>query len=239
MAILMKYVDFFLKWIFCLFLTSGLLPRLLHRDIDMDGARQGQKNLAWLHTVNASLLLKKGKLYRSACFQLVSKLSPFQKQFFFFGKCHWFSSLLPGSDLFVYFQNLPFFQPHQGHQPAPYIFLILLCCLSFLRDREHCATRNNPCCISLKCPCWVVFKLLLPKSHPSPIKRESSSLQKLLRWSECSVRMEEKVWALKVRKSRFQSQFCHLIALTLGELLNFPKLHSPINAHYVQNNVRC
>lgn len=163
------------------FLDFWLTSKIITQGYRYGWCKTGQKNLAWLHTVNASLLLKKGKLYRSACFQLVSKLSPLQKQFFIFGKCHWFSSLLSGSDLFVYFQNLPFFQSHQGHQPAPYIFLILLCCLSFLRDREHSATRNNPCCISLKCPCWVAFKLLLPKSHPSPIKRESSSLQKLLR----------------------------------------------------------
>lgn len=45
---------------------------------------------------------QKGKLYRSACFQLVSKLPPLQKQFFIFGKCHWFSYMLSGSDLFIF-----------------------------------------------------------------------------------------------------------------------------------------
>lgn len=147
---------------------------------------------------------QKGKLYKSACFQLVSKLPPLQKQFFIFGKCHWFSYMLSGSDLFI-FRICLFSDPIKAtnHCGSIYFFLILLCCLSFLRDREHSATRNNPCRISLKCPCWVVFKLSLPKSHPSPIKRESSWLQKLLQWSECSVRMEEKVWALKVRKSSF------------------------------------
>lgn len=178
----MTYKYFFLKWIFCFFLTSGLLPRLLHRDIDMDGARRGEKRSGLAAYSQCLPSSPEAKLYRFACFQLVSKWPPLQNTVFYL----WQMSLvfLSAVRMFYYlFLEFALFSI-PSRLPTivnPCVFLLLLCCLSLLRDREHGATRNKPCCISAKCLCWVVFKLSLSRSYSKPIKRESPWLQKLPR----------------------------------------------------------
>lgn len=127
----------------------------------------------------------KAKLYRLARFQLVSKWPPLQNTVFYL----WQMSLvfLSAVRMFYYlFLEFALFST-PSRLPTivnPCLFLLLLCCLSLLTDREHGAPRNKPWCISAKCICWVVFKLSLSRSYPNPIKRESPWLQKLPRWSE-------------------------------------------------------
>lgn len=153
----------------------------------------------------------KAKRYRLARFQLVSKWPPLQNTVFYL----WQMSLvfLSAVRMFYYlFLEFALFST-PSRLPTivnPCIFLLLLCCLSLLGDREHGATGNKPCCISAKGLCWVVFKLSLSRSYPNPIKRVPQVIG-------ISVRMEERVWALKGRKSKFKCQFCHLRAVTLGD----------------------
>lgn len=118
------------------FVFSWFLPRLLHRDIDMDGARQVQKEMGWLNIVNVSLLPKKPKLLRLACFQLISKRPPLQK-FSIFVKYQWFSSLLSGSALCIYFSHLPFFQYHKGYQPQWLHVFSQICLLPIVSQRQR------------------------------------------------------------------------------------------------------
>lgn len=103
-------------------------------------------------------------------------------------------------------------------------FSLLLCFLSRLRDREHGATRNNPCCISAKCLCWVVFKLSLSRSYPNPIKRESPWLQKLPRWSEFQWGWKKEYGLWRADNLDSNASFATYEAW-LWAILNLPKLH--------------
>ena len=58
--------------------------------------------------------------------------------------------------------------------------------------------------------------------------------------NECSVKVKEKIWPLKITKSIFKSQFCNLIAVILDKLLNLPKLHLFLKYPlHVKHNVSC
>ena len=128
-----------------------------------------------------------------------------------------------------------------NHCGSIFFFFILLCCLSSLkRQRAWCHQVQSLLHIS-KLPllgCFLNYHF--PNPTLTQLKKNLKDFKSSPGDNECSVKVKEKIWPLKITKSIFKSQFCNLIAVILDKLLNLPKLHLFLKYPlHVKHNVSC